>query len=89
MADVRDDPAGELEWDLRALYAADSLSDERVQEHHGSLAVQGFYPSLHLNLGEDYRKMGDRPAPANTLSWHAKSWTRSAAATTPRGSDWP
>jgi hypothetical protein len=59
MADVHDDPAEELEWDLRALCAADSLSDERVQEHHSSLAVQGFYPSLHLNLGEDYRKLGE------------------------------
>ncbi|SFW90073.1 hypothetical protein [Amycolatopsis australiensis] len=58
MADVCDDPAEELEWDLRALAAADSLTDSRVQEHHSSLAVRGFYPSLHLNLGEDYRKLG-------------------------------
>jgi hypothetical protein len=59
MADVQDDPAEELEWDLRALRAADSLTDERAREHHSSLAVKGFYPSLHLNLGEDYRKIGD------------------------------
>jgi GNAT superfamily N-acetyltransferase len=59
MADVQDDPAEELAWDLRALAAADSLTDERAREHHSSLAVKGFYPSLHLNLGEDYRKLGD------------------------------
>jgi tetratricopeptide (TPR) repeat protein len=59
MADVREDPAEELEWDLRALRAADSLTDERAKTYHASLAVEGFYPSLHLNLGEDYRKLGD------------------------------
>jgi hypothetical protein len=58
MADVCDDPAEELEWDLRALAAADALTDSRAQEYHSSLAVRGFYPSLHLNLGEDYRKLG-------------------------------
>ncbi|MFI5609892.1 hypothetical protein [Amycolatopsis sp. NPDC051903] len=59
LADVCDEPADELEWDLRALSAADSLTDERAQEYHSTLAVRGFYPSLHLNLGEDYRKLGD------------------------------
>jgi hypothetical protein len=59
MADVRDDPAEELEWDLRALRAADSLTDDRAKTYHASLAVEGFYPSLHLNLGEDYRKVGE------------------------------
>ncbi|MFD5249200.1 hypothetical protein ACFWIW_31965 [Amycolatopsis sp. NPDC058340] len=59
MADVRDDPAEELAWDLRALAAADSLTDERAKEYHATLAVRGFYPSLHLNLAEDYRKLGD------------------------------
>ncbi|MFD9891159.1 hypothetical protein ACFWY9_17585 [Amycolatopsis sp. NPDC059027] len=58
-ADVCDDPAEELAWDLRALAAADSLTDERAQAYHATLAVRGFYPSLHLNLGEDYRKLGD------------------------------
>jgi len=62
MADVCDDPADELAWDLRALAAADSLTDERAQEYHATLAVRGFYPSLHLNLAEDYRKLGDHEA---------------------------
>ncbi|WET81880.1 hypothetical protein P3102_12025 [Amycolatopsis sp. QT-25] len=59
MADVCDDPADELAWDLHALAAADSLTDERAKEYHATLAVRGFYPSLHLNLAEDYRKLGD------------------------------
>ena len=32
MADVQDDPAQGLCWDLRALDAADSLTDARAQE---------------------------------------------------------
>lgn len=59
MADVQDDPAVELDWDLRALRAADDLTDERARRFHDVLVVRGFYPSLHLNLGECYRKLGD------------------------------
>ncbi|MFC7449462.1 hypothetical protein [Rhodococcus daqingensis] len=59
MADVQDEPADELDWDLRALRAADSLTDERAQRHHSSLQVAGFYPSLHLNLAADYAKLGE------------------------------
>jgi hypothetical protein len=59
LADLQDDPAAELEWDQRALRAADSLTDERAREYHSSLAVRGFYPSLHLNLAADHVKLGD------------------------------
>jgi hypothetical protein len=62
MADVQDDPADELEWDLRALRAADRLTDERVRRHHASLDVRGFYPSLHLNIAAAHEKLGDLPA---------------------------
>jgi hypothetical protein len=58
MADVQDDPERELLWDQRALAAADGLDDDRAQAWHSSLQVRGFYPSLHLNLAEDYRKLG-------------------------------
>ncbi|MEU4673336.1 hypothetical protein AB0F91_36630 [Amycolatopsis sp. NPDC023774] len=68
LADVCDEPAEELEWDLRALAAADSLTDERAQQYHSTLAVRGFYPSLHLNLGEDYRKLGDLDAARRHLA---------------------
>ncbi|MER6618094.1 hypothetical protein [Streptomyces xantholiticus] len=57
MADVQDDPADELAWDLRALSAADGLSQERLARHDRALAVRALYPSLHLNLAADYVKL--------------------------------
>lgn len=59
MADVQDDVREELVWDLRALEAADSVTDERARRAGVMSPVSGFYPSLHLNLGEVYRKLGD------------------------------
>jgi hypothetical protein len=59
MADVQDDPRQELVWDLRALDAAQSVTDARAAAAGATLPVGGFYPSLHLNLGEDYRRLGD------------------------------
>ncbi|TDD12788.1 hypothetical protein E1292_00540 [Nonomuraea deserti] len=59
MADVQDDVHQELLWDLRALAAADQLTDERVAQAGVTLTVAGLYPSLHLNLTECYRKLGD------------------------------
>jgi tetratricopeptide (TPR) repeat protein len=59
MADVQDDVHQELVWDQRALAAADLLTEERVAQAGVSLPVAGLYPSLHLNLGECYRKLGD------------------------------
>lgn len=58
MADTQEDPSDELAWDLRALSAAEELTDGRIAEHHESLAVRAFYPSLHLNLAADYVKLG-------------------------------
>ncbi|WP_205328435.1 hypothetical protein [Glycomyces sp. YM15] len=58
MADLYDDAAGALAWDVRALDAADAATDERVQAHHAGLQIAGFYPSLHLNLADDYRRLG-------------------------------
>jgi hypothetical protein len=59
MADVQDDPRDELAWDLRALEAAESVTDERAAAAGATGPVAAFYPSLHLNLGEDHRKLGD------------------------------
>ncbi|MPY42066.1 tetratricopeptide repeat protein [Streptomyces phyllanthi] len=67
MADTQDDPADELAWDLRALSAAEELTDGRVAEHHHSLAVRAFYPSLHLNLAADYVKLGRNEAARSQL----------------------
>ncbi|MFF4416437.1 tetratricopeptide repeat protein [Streptosporangium sp. NPDC001559] len=59
MADVQDDVRQELTWDLQALAAADLLTDERVAQAGSPLSAAGLYPSLHLNLSECYRKLGD------------------------------
>ncbi|OLT47683.1 hypothetical protein BJF85_14875 [Saccharomonospora sp. CUA-673] len=58
LADLYDDPAESLMWDVRALDAADALTDRRARRHHGSLRVAGFYPSLYLNLADDLRRLG-------------------------------
>lgn len=60
MADVQDDVRKELIWDLRALEAADHVTDERARRAGVQGSVAGFYPSLHLNLGDCYRRLGDR-----------------------------
>ncbi|GAB3430680.1 hypothetical protein [Flindersiella endophytica] len=59
MADVQDDVGQELIWDQRALAAAGLITDERVAEAGVTLSVAGLYPSLHLNVSECYRKLGD------------------------------
>ncbi|WP_149184489.1 hypothetical protein [Streptomyces sp. TRM49041] len=58
LADLYEDPAQALAWDVRALDAADAVTEQRVQEHHTSLHIAGFYPSLHLNLADNYRRLG-------------------------------
>ncbi|WP_378732437.1 hypothetical protein [Nocardia brasiliensis] len=57
LADLHDDAAEALTWDIRALDAADSLSNDRAQQYDSSLDVRGFYPSLHLNLADNYRRL--------------------------------
>ena len=59
MADVQDDVHDELAWDLRALTAADQLTEARLGQAGVLLPVAGLYPSLHLNLAECYRRLGD------------------------------
>lgn len=59
MADTQDDPQRELEWDLRALEAADRVSDGRAEKHHAALSIKSFYPSLHLNLGDVLFRLGE------------------------------
>ena len=77
LADTQDDPTDELAWDLRALSAADELTDGRDARdsgdpgdvadvgQDGGIAIRAFYPSLHLNLAADYVKL-DRPDAART-----------------------
>lgn len=59
LADLQDTTESELHWDRRALAAVTDLTDDRAQQYHASLRVQAFLPSLHLNLADDYRRLGD------------------------------
>lgn len=68
MADTQDDPADELDWDRRALAAADSLTEEHICWGTQALAVRSLYPSLHLNLAADHAKLGDRDAARRELT---------------------
>ncbi|MFF2780558.1 hypothetical protein ACFVU3_37345 [Streptomyces sp. NPDC058052] len=52
-ADLYKDPAQALAWDIRALDAADAMTEQRPQNHPA-----GFHPSLHLNLADNYRRPG-------------------------------
>ncbi|MFE1173140.1 hypothetical protein [Streptomyces sp. NPDC058773] len=57
LADLYEDAAQALAWDIRALDAADVVTEQRVQQHHASLHIASFYPSLHLNLADNYRRL--------------------------------
>jgi hypothetical protein len=59
LADLQDDPYEELTWDLRALAVADRLTDADLERAGLAVAKRALYPSLHLNAGEAYRKIGD------------------------------
>ncbi|MGH3313881.1 MAG: hypothetical protein ACRDP3_25410 [Streptomyces sp.] len=67
MADTQDDPATELEWDRRALAAADALTGEDVEWGEHSVAVRALYPSLYLNLAADHVKLGEASAARQEL----------------------
>lgn len=67
LADLHEDPAEALVWDVRALDAADALTGTRVREHHAALSVAGFYPSLHLNLADCHRRLGSFAAAARHI----------------------
>ena len=66
MADLYDDPAQALTWDVRALDAADAVTDQQV--HHANLPIVGFYPSLHLNLADNYRLLGSFDAATSHIN---------------------
>lgn len=68
MADVQDDVREELRWDLLALAAAEGLTDEGAARAGVTGPVAAFYPSLHLNLAECYRKLGQAAAARDHLA---------------------
>ena len=51
----------ELAWDLRSLDAVADVTDEGGRGRDDGTAG-AMRPSLHLNLGEDYRKLGELAA---------------------------
>ena len=56
LADTQLELEDELMWDRRALEAAQETAS---QPGPYAAAVQAFFPSLHLNLADGYRRMGD------------------------------
>ncbi|MBM9466529.1 hypothetical protein [Nakamurella leprariae] len=60
MADVQDDPERELVWDRRALAAAEQVTPDEAER--AGLSVAGLLPSLHLNLGDVHRRLGNAHA---------------------------
>ncbi|GIJ43805.1 hypothetical protein Val02_06910 [Virgisporangium aliadipatigenens] len=59
-ADVQESVAEELAWDLRALAVVPEQPDARFT---------GFLPSLHLNLTDAYRRLGDLDAARRHLAF--------------------
>lgn len=59
LADVQDDAEAELDWDQRALAAADEVTDEHLATAGSMGTVQGLYPSLHLNLADVHARLGE------------------------------
>jgi hypothetical protein len=67
LADVQDDERAELGWDLRALAAAELITGERARQAGLATPVRAMFPSLHLNLGDVYRRLGDAQRAAEHL----------------------
>jgi hypothetical protein len=59
LADTEQDVAAELAWDLLALEAATGNKDEHDQDALDP-SLADFLPSLHLNVGDAYRRLGDK-----------------------------
>lgn len=67
LADQETDPAAELEWDARALAEHGQVA-ETAFTTIGIPSAAGFLPSLHLNLGDDHLRAGDRGAAREHLA---------------------
>ncbi len=84
MADVQDTARDELAWDLRALAAATELDDTRLAAAGMAASVEELLPSLHLNLADVYRRLGEAAA---ALGHAAEARAALARAGTDRGSE--
>ncbi|CAM5283259.1 hypothetical protein ATER59S_00430 [Aquamicrobium terrae] len=59
LADTEVDAAAELTWDLLALKCATGFDDDQDRDTIDP-ALASFLPSLHLNVGDAYRRLGER-----------------------------
>ncbi len=57
LADLEDDLAAEVAWDERALAAYAEVGETELAAI-GIPSAAGLAPSLHLNLGDGYRRQG-------------------------------
>lgn len=57
LADTEDNVQEELEWDKLALHAGTGHDDDRDRDPVDE-ALASFLPSLHLNVGDAYRRLG-------------------------------
>ena len=67
LADLQSDVATEVEWDERALAEFDDVSDSDLAPI-GVPNAKGFAPSLHLNVGDGYLRMGRLDDAAGVLA---------------------
>jgi hypothetical protein len=58
-ADVQEDVTEELRWDQTALEALEQLSEAEAEAEQVHGGVAGLLPSLHLNLADVHRRLGD------------------------------
>lgn len=74
LADTEEEARQELDWDLIALQSATGGPSESNAEAL-TPELAGFLPSLHLNVGDAYRRLGDLPA-ARRHADFGLSWTK-------------
>lgn len=58
LADVQSNLESEVRWDELALLLADRVTDKDLQALHPALTLDGYVPSLQLNLADGYRRLG-------------------------------
>ncbi|CAN5269633.1 MAG: hypothetical protein ACSLEW_09095 [Nocardioides sp.] len=58
-ADVQEDLTEELRWDRAALEALGQLTEAEAEAEQVHGGVAGLLPSLHLNLADVHRRLGD------------------------------
>lgn len=67
LADLYDDPAEALIWDIRALDAADAVTAQGSGAVQHGFNIVSFRPSLHLNIADNLRRLGSFTAAAAHL----------------------